>query len=255
MTHCEHYAEAIQEMVDGTLGRLRRSELQIHLDQCDGCRAFLADLERIRDLAGSLDRPAPPDGVWLQIAGRLRQEGRVSTRRRPPSSPRAPITRTRFWRLPRHSCSPSAPPCSSCSRPCADRASLRSAQRPAQPSQGNAAAAQAVQGDIAAGVPARRAALPGCHRQAGRSGEDRPDLHRPADGGDAAEEPAGHRPGDRREPRGVPGEPSSTPARDSLFEALKRKVSLLQDTIALMNQMRKGDAAGAAELVDDSHKG
>src|SRR4029450_4734723 len=50
-------------------------------------------------------------------------------------------------------------------------------------------------------------------------------------------------------------EPTSMPARDSLFEALKRKVSLLQDTIALMNEMRKGNAAGAAQLVDGGNKG
>ena len=49
-------------------------------------------------------------------------------------------------------------------------------------------------------------------------------------------------------------EPQSAPARDSLFEALKRKVSLLQDTIALMNEMRKGNAAGVAQIVDGSNK-
>ena len=49
-------------------------------------------------------------------------------------------------------------------------------------------------------------------------------------------------------------EPQSAPARNSLFGALKAKVTLLQDTIALMNQMRKGDAAGAAQVVDSVNK-
>jgi hypothetical protein len=49
-------------------------------------------------------------------------------------------------------------------------------------------------------------------------------------------------------------EPQNVAARDSLFDALKRKVALLQDTIALMNQMRKGDAAGAAQIVDSVNK-
>jgi hypothetical protein len=35
---------------------------------------------------------------------------------------------------------------------------------------------------------------------------------------------------------------------------LKRKVTLLQDTIALMNEMRKGNAAGAAQLADPLNK-
>jgi hypothetical protein len=49
-------------------------------------------------------------------------------------------------------------------------------------------------------------------------------------------------------------EPQSAPARDSLFDALKRKVALLQDTIALMNEMRKGNAAGAAQIVQGASK-
>src|SRR3954468_20245474 len=72
---CPRYEEAIHELVDGTLGSIRRSELQIHLDQCDDCRALLRDLERLRDLAGTLDRPIPPNRVWMQMPGKLQQEG------------------------------------------------------------------------------------------------------------------------------------------------------------------------------------
>jgi hypothetical protein len=49
-------------------------------------------------------------------------------------------------------------------------------------------------------------------------------------------------------------EPQSAPARDSLFDALRRKVALLQDTIALMNEMRKGNSAGAAQIIDGANK-
>lgn len=45
-------------------------------------------------------------------------------------------------------------------------------------------------------------------------------------------------------------EPQNQPARESLFEALRRKILLLQDTIALMNEMRKGNEAGAAQIVE-----
>ena len=40
--------------------------------------------------------------------------------------------------------------------------------------------------------------------------------------------------------------PESEPARESLFEALRRKVGVLQATVTLMNQMRQGNPAGAA---------
>ena len=49
-------------------------------------------------------------------------------------------------------------------------------------------------------------------------------------------------------------EPLSAAARASLFDALRRKVALLQDTIALMNEMRKGNSAGAAQIVDGLNK-
>ena len=45
------------------------------------------------------------------------------------------------------------------------------------------------------------------------------------------------------------GDPGNQAARDSLFDMLKRKVSVLQDTVALMNEMRKGDQAGAARIA------
>jgi anti-sigma factor RsiW len=74
---CQRYAQSIQDLVDGTLGSIRTAELEQHLETCASCQAFAADMQRIRDLAGSLDRLAPPAGVWLQVAGRLRQEGRI----------------------------------------------------------------------------------------------------------------------------------------------------------------------------------
>ena len=43
--------------------------------------------------------------------------------------------------------------------------------------------------------------------------------------------------------------PQSTPDA-SLYEMLKQKIRFLQDTIALMNDMRQGDAAGAAQIVE-----
>jgi hypothetical protein len=44
-------------------------------------------------------------------------------------------------------------------------------------------------------------------------------------------------------------QPTSLLAQTSLFDALRQKVALLEDTIALINVMRKGDQAGAAKLL------
>jgi hypothetical protein len=52
----------------------------------------------------------------------------------------------------------------------------------------------------------------------------------------------------------VKADPGSVVARTALFEALKQKVALLQDTIALINEMRKGNNAGAAQIVESVNK-
>ena len=44
-------------------------------------------------------------------------------------------------------------------------------------------------------------------------------------------------------------QPASEAARDSLFEALRSKVVLLQDTVTLINEMRKGDQDGVARAI------
>ena len=44
-------------------------------------------------------------------------------------------------------------------------------------------------------------------------------------------------------------QPSSGPAQASLLENFKTKIALLQDTVALINEMRKGNDAGAARIV------
>ena len=44
-------------------------------------------------------------------------------------------------------------------------------------------------------------------------------------------------------------DPTSQPARESLFEAFRRKVSVLQATVSLMNEMRQGNPDGASRAA------
>ena len=43
--------------------------------------------------------------------------------------------------------------------------------------------------------------------------------------------------------------------QQSLFDAFRRKVALLQDTISLMNEMRKGNPARATAIASGLNKG
>ena len=250
---CRLYQEPIQELVDGTLGSIRRSELRIHLDQCGDCRALLADLERIRDLAATLDRPAPPDRVWLQVVGQLRQEGRLQPPAAPPvrSGPRygwlalaaalvLTIGGSLIYLLPTFHRAGTVP---------------EIARNAPAPAAGNAVAGGSVQGDIEAEF--RQAEQ---HYQAAIS-----KLEEAAKSDQNSIDPATAAMLQKNlqvidqaiaESRAAfRSEPTSAPARDSLFEALKRKVSLLQDTLALMNEMRKGNVEATAQLVNGVDKG
>jgi CHASE3 domain sensor protein len=249
--HCNQYAEAIQELADGTLGPVRRAELQTHLDQCDACRALAVDLRKIREAAASLDHPAPSERVWMEVAGRLRQEGRVVETAAPARRRMALLALAAallvtvggsLWLL--YPMREAASDTSVASGP-ADPGT----KGPSDPSGGNAASADPVQSVADEFAKAEQ------HLQAGIS-----KLEAATKADQSAIDPdtaatlqknlliidqaiAESRTALRQEPQ-------SQPARDSLFEALRRKVSLLQDTIALMNEMRKGNSAGAAQIID-----
>jgi anti-sigma factor RsiW len=246
--NCARYTQAIHELVDGTLGAIRRAELQQHLDQCAGCRALVADLERIRNVAATLDTVAPPDGVWLQIAGRLRQEGRVHA---PGPAPTSRQSRVAMLAI-------------AAGLIVAVGASLVLLLPILRGGEPQAPAAQTATGGSAAGDQAVQSIedhfrLAEQHMQTGiakleeaaKAEESAMDAQTAAmlkknleliDQAIAESRAA------------LRAEPQSTIARNSLFNALRRKVALLQDAVALMNEMRKGDAAGAAQVIEGINK-
>ena len=76
--NCTRSTDDIQALIDGTLGQIRAAELERHLDECDVCRALADVLRRIRDVADTLDDPpAARCACGCNHQGRLRQEGRV----------------------------------------------------------------------------------------------------------------------------------------------------------------------------------
>jgi anti-sigma factor RsiW len=250
------YRESIQELIDGTIGAIRRAELERHLAECAECRSFLADMEAIRQTAGALDPLEPPDGVWLQIAGRLRQEGRVQPPpARPQRSPRyamLAIAATLVLAvggsivalLTHYRSNTAAPP----------TAATTAATTPS----GTANADLAVES-----VEAEFRLAEQHYQNAIAKLEQAARLDQAARDGNTLDAQTAamlqknlqvidQAIAESRE--AVRSEPLSAAARDSLFDALRRKVALLQDTIALMNEMRKGNSAGAAQIVDGLNK-
>jgi hypothetical protein len=251
---CTRYVTQIQEMVDGTLGAIRRAELEMHLDQCEDCRALLDDLRRIHDAAESLDDLQPPDRVWLQIAGRLRQEGRLAET----SASVTPGPSTGFrWGRPHAALLALA-----AALVIAVGASLMllwpRGGTPRPPAQADVTAPQSGNPTAAASVEDVENEL----RQAEQHYESAIARLEQITNSDQTMDPQVAATLKKNvqvidqaiaESRAaLRTEPTSAPARDSLFEALRQKVSMLQDTIALMNEMRKGNSAGAAQVLNKS---
>ncbi len=249
MAH-ERYLTAIQEAVDGTLGSIRRADLELHLNECAECRALYDDLARIREAARSVPALDAPDRVWLQLAGRLRQEGRIhdapmlAAARRPyamwlAAAAALVIVAGGTLLLMTNRAKP------------APVAQTASATAPSPTNRGNAPpvkSVETVQTEVDAAQQQFEKAIG--------------DLEKVAKANQTALDPGTSQTIEKNlgiidqaiaENRAaVKAEPASVAARETLFEALRQKVSLLQDTIALINEMRKGNNAAAAQLVNKS---
>ena len=242
---CSKYLNAIQERVDGTIGAIRRAELEMHLETCAGCRALLEDLQRIHDAAAELPALAPPDRAWLQIAGRLRQEGRISHEAAAAPQSRRPYLAwlaiaaalvlaagsSVMLLIPRGT--PMSQPQTASSTPAAGPADGSALEAVNAVEAAQAQFEKAIE-DLEKVAKANQQAL-----DPGTAATIEKNL------GIIDQAIADNR-------VAVKSEPASVAARETLFEALRTKVSLLQDTISLINEMRKGNNAAAAQLVNKS---
>ena len=245
---CAHYRQAMQELADGTLDEAGRLRLDAHLAACADCRTLAADLGCIRRSARRLEPLAPPDRVWRRLAERLRAEHASSApacegsmmsaggRWLAVAATLAIAVGTVLFLLLRTGPGP-----------------VPQAPDAAVATPGNANVVdlvKSVEADLKLAEQHYEAALANLERMS-QGGDDRIDatvaqtLRQNVALVDRAI-------ADSR--TALQGDPQNVPARESLFEALRRKVGLLQDTISLVNEMRKGNQAGAAEIVEGLKK-
>jgi len=234
---CPQYLNSIQEAVDGTIGSIRRAELELHVDTCDACRALLEDLQRIHDAAAALPVLNAPDTAWPRIAGRLRQEGRIAARR---------------------SYGPWLAAAAAVILVVASAVMLRPRSAGEQPAPQTASSVpgtatetpsiQSVQSQVDAAQQQFEKAIADLEKVA-KANQQQLDPETSA----TIDKNLGIIDQAIAENRAaVSSEPASVAARETLFQALRAKVSLLQDTISLINEMRKGNNAAAAQLVNKS---
>ncbi|HVQ40850.1 MAG TPA: zf-HC2 domain-containing protein [Vicinamibacterales bacterium] len=234
MMTCEETRLHISPLIDGELSGDDAAAVLAHLAGCDACSWFRQDLDRVRRAAASLGPIAPPDHVWLHVAGQTRLEYPAAVAPRRPAAQRGAIAQwlgiaaalivVTIGAYVVGSTTSSAPqgsnPATTASvETVADELNLamqhyeraiteldalaQSGSNALDPSM--AAMLSQNMKTINAAISESRSAL----------------VHNPGNG----------------------------PARDSLFEALRRKVVVLQATVNLMNEMRKGNQVGAIEAA------
>jgi anti-sigma factor RsiW len=234
---------AIHDYVDGTLGAAERAEVEGHLASCSDCRALVADLQEIRRVAGSLELREPPVRAWGRIERAIGLETEHSAERT--SGIQGLLRSKAMWTW------TAAAAVLVLAVLTGVRYSPRSATTNAPVTQSGAASAQA-SGD-AAHVEAEL-------RQAAEHYENAiKGLEQIANAEQGALDPRTAATLQKNlsvidqaisESRAaLRAEPTSEPAQQSLIDSFKTKMALLQDTVALINEMRKGNEAGAARIV------
>jgi hypothetical protein len=250
---CELARERINELVDGDIDRAARAELDAHLATCATCAALAEDLEVVRRASRSLPTLDPPERVWTAIARELparaadRSPGRspewvkvtlaiaavllaavaitVLVRRGRPAEPQVAVNQAPATQAPAET----APQPAAQS---ADNADLKSLQSELQ--QAESHYENAIQ-KLEALAKDRRSLKP----------QDAAILQKNLLLIDSAI-------GESR--AALRTQPANEMAQESLFEAFRSKIVLLQDTISLINEMRKGNQAEAARIADGLNK-
>jgi anti-sigma factor RsiW len=223
----EPFRRQIDAYVDGTLAAADGGRLEAHLALCASCRVLAGDLGAIRTAARSLPPLEPPAHVWTRVAACLRAD-----------AGREPAWRLWSWQ-----------PLASGAMALLIASGLwwtggrLAGTRPAVSSV--AASASAPADPVAAALQQYTTAIAGLEEVTAQAQTSLdPDTAGVLqanltilDGAIVESRTALER------------EPESEVAQESLFEALRRKVALLQDTLALINEMRQGDEEGAARIV------
>jgi hypothetical protein len=238
---CSKYSEAIAELVDGTLDPARQRELERHVESCAGCRALVADLKSIQAAAFTLDRIELPPHLIGSLRARIAEEPVPSMRGRLLAFPASRAARVAWLSAAAALVAVTTAGILSIGRP--DQG--HQAERAAQVSTDPADAVRSVQAELQAATEHYEKAIQQLE-QIARSDDGTLDPQVAAvfqKNLQVIDQAIGE------SRAALQTQPSSAMVQEGLFDAMRSKVALLQQTVELINEMRKGNQAEAGRLI------
>jgi anti-sigma factor RsiW len=237
---CDDLSNVLVDFVDGQLDPDAERAVERHLDTCANCRALVIDLRTIRAAAFTLDRHEPGPKVWASLQQRIAAEPTPRPRGRrlgmPPSranwqtwlaAAAAIIIATLVGLVPLLRRSEPAP------------------AQPAAASTATEATVESITAEFEAAEQHYQKAISDLETIAKQeTGELDPQVAAVLQKNLAVIDQAI---GESR--AALQSQPSSGTAQDGLFDALRSKVALLQQTVELINEMRKGNQVEAGRKL------
>jgi anti-sigma factor RsiW len=240
---CKDYSEAIAEFVDGSLDPGRQRELERHVEGCPACRSLLADLKSIQAAAFTLDRVELPAHILPNLQARLADE-------------RLPARRGQLLALPASRGARLAWLAAAAALLMVTTAGILSLTRSTvshEQQQATVPSAPADPNDAVASVQAELQLATEHYEKAIQQLEQ---IARSENGALDPQVAAVFQRnlqvidqaiGESR--AALQSQPASANVQESLFDAMRSKVALLQQTVELINEMRKGNSAEAGRLI------
>ncbi len=232
----------INEFVDDSLSASARSALAEHLEICPACRQLVDDLRELRREAAGLESVEPPPQVWARIEKELRPNGSRSVDIHPSAAARRRVSVGRWpivWLG-------AAAAVVILAAGLSVRSGYFARSGPTMsPNGSEAPTAQSVEAELLLAEQHYQNAINGLEQIAkSENGALDPATANTLQSNLAVVDQA------ISESRAaLRAQPNSEPAQQSLLASFKAKIGLLQDTVALINEMRKGNEAGAARIV------
>ncbi len=238
---CQDLELDLGDLADGSIAADRRPAVERHLATCAACRALVADLRTVRAAARTLEPRLPSPQVWTRIAAAVAAESRPRSRwhwldfgsvgMRPVLSAAALVLILvgGSWLAFRDAVTEEPRP----------RSEIARVDHPI------GAPLEPVGTTLTAAERHYTDAITSLEQIARTEGNtlDQPTAAVVQENLAVVDKAIGE------SRQALQQDPSSGVAQESLFEALHSKVTLLQETVALINEMRNGNPDAAARII------